>query len=199
MDPDRGRARTPAAQKIIDAAEKLFYECSIHAVGVEAIAAAAGVTKRTLYDRFDSKDAVIEAYLLQRHQRWLSRFDQRLAVSAPPRTGALFDSYFEDVADSSRGCAFLNAAAELPRNHPAMKVVHEHKRCVRKRLETLVSEDAPQLDAQSTADHLFLILEGAIAEHGLHPDRESAREAKALALGVLETSNGSQWHGEQSG
>lgn len=150
----------PAAQKIIDAAEKLFYECSIHAVGVEAIAAAAGVTKRTLYDRFDSKDAVIEAYLLQRHQRWLSRFDQRLAVSAPPRTGALFDSYFEDVADSSRGCAFLNAAAELPRNHPAMKVVHEHKRCVRKRLETLVSEDAPQLDAQSTADHLFLILEG---------------------------------------
>jgi AcrR family transcriptional regulator len=56
-------ALTPAARRILDAAAGLFYAQGIHAVGVEAIAAAAHVTKKTLYDRFGSKEALIAAYL----------------------------------------------------------------------------------------------------------------------------------------
>ena len=81
-------ALTPGARRILDAAERLFYAQGIHAVGVEAIAAEAGMTKRTLYNRFGSKEALVEAYLRQRHERWWVRLQERLAVAPEPRRTA---------------------------------------------------------------------------------------------------------------
>ena len=64
---------TPGARRILDVASALFYERGIHAVGVDTIAAESGVTKRTLYDRFGSKDALVVAYLAERDRRWRER------------------------------------------------------------------------------------------------------------------------------
>jgi AcrR family transcriptional regulator len=61
---------TPAAERILDVAGRLFYANGIHAVGVELIAGQAGVTKKTLYDRFGSKDELVTRYLRRRHERW---------------------------------------------------------------------------------------------------------------------------------
>src|SRR5215203_765493 len=67
-----GRSKTPAADRILWAASEMFYREGIRAVGVDAIAAEAGVTKKTLYEKFGSKDRLIAAYLRARDERWRS-------------------------------------------------------------------------------------------------------------------------------
>src|ERR671917_2260776 len=113
---------TPGAQRILDVASELFYWRGIHAVGVDTIAAESGVTKRTLYDRFGSKDGLIVAYREARDRRWRALITSRLdAPHADPVQRALvpFDVLFEWLAPSSRGCSFVNAFAELSEpEHP---------------------------------------------------------------------------------
>ena len=70
---------TPGARRVLDAASELFYERGIHAVGVDTIAEAAGVTKKTLYDRFGSKEALVVAYLQHRDARWREHLADHLA------------------------------------------------------------------------------------------------------------------------
>ncbi|WP_016700389.1 helix-turn-helix domain-containing protein, partial [Actinoalloteichus spitiensis] len=70
---------TPGARAVLAAASELFYDQGIHAVGVDAIAARAGVTKKTLYDRFGSKERLVVEYLAQRDQRWRAFLTPRLA------------------------------------------------------------------------------------------------------------------------
>jgi AcrR family transcriptional regulator len=67
-----GRSKTPAADRILRAASELFYREGIRAVGVDAIAAEADVTKKTLYEKYGSKDRLIAAYLRARDERWRS-------------------------------------------------------------------------------------------------------------------------------
>lgn len=71
---------TAGAQKILEVASRLFYQHGIYNVGVDTIAAESGFTKRTLYDRFGSKDQLIAIHLKARHQRWWSRMEERLAL-----------------------------------------------------------------------------------------------------------------------
>src|ERR671911_651969 len=67
-----GRSKTPAADRILRAASEMFYREGIRAVGVDAIAAEADVTKKTLYEKYGSKDRLIAAYLRARDERWRS-------------------------------------------------------------------------------------------------------------------------------
>lgn len=177
---------TPGAVRILETASRLFYRHGIHAVGVDTIAAESGVTKRTLYDRFGSKDALVTAYLQHRHDAWWLRLEERLAGASHPRALAVFDGYAEDVADVERGCAFLNSAAELPTDHPGFVVIREHKRAVQERLSVLIAEDCPQpRDSDTLADHVFLLLEGAIAHRGIDMDDHRLKQARELARGLL--------------
>lgn len=178
---------TPGAQRILEVASDLFYRHGIHAVGVDTIAAESGITKRTLYDRFGSKDNLVAVYLKARHAAWWGRLEQRLAEAAAPRTLAVFDAYAQDPLPSDRGCAFLNAAGELPPDHPAQPVIRAHKRAVRALLADLVREDRPGLvEPDGTADELFLLLEGSVAHRGIDEGSTltvRARERVARLLG----------------
>lgn len=177
---------TPRARRILEVASRLFYRHGIHAVGVDTIAAESGVTKRTLYDRFGSKDALVTAYLQERHDTWWARLEQRLASASRPRALAVFDAYAEDAADTARGCAFLNGAAELPADHPGFAVIRKHKHAVRQRLAELVSEDSSDPDdLPAIAEHLFLLLEGAIAHRGIDNDDHRLEQARDLARALL--------------
>src|SRR5690554_2959353 len=106
MSDEDGQKLTAGALKILAAASELFYEHGITAVGVDTIAAHSGVTKRTLYDRFGSKDALVVAYLRRRHEDWWSRWEKRIATAPRPRALTAFNSYAEDARPAGRGCAF---------------------------------------------------------------------------------------------
>jgi AcrR family transcriptional regulator len=175
---------TPGAERILEAASRLFYERGLHAVGVDAIAAESGVTKRTLYDRFGSKDALVEAYLRRRDAHWWARWEQRIVSAASPRALTVFDAYRDDVDLSGRGCAFLNAAAELAPTHPAFPVIRAHKRRVQLRIAELLREDGFAA-ADALADHLYLLVEGAVSQQGIDGDSDRLHRARSLAAAVL--------------
>ncbi len=160
---------TPGALQILDVGSELFYEQGIHAVGVDTIAAESGVTKPILYKNFGSKDGLVVAYLLNRHRWWWSLLEEEVARADHPRALAFFDVYAADHANGHRGCAFLNAAAELPAEHPAHEVIRYHKHSICDRLEELVKEDTdPGLEHRLLANHLFLLLEGAFAHRPIY-------------------------------
>src|SRR5256885_1309811 len=152
-------------ERILAAARELFYRDGIHAVSVDAIATAAGTNKMTLYRHFESKDALVAAYLgelaAETESAW-GAVRTQFPDDADAQLRALLKrvSRFADEA-SGRGCAFVNAAVELgERKHPARKLIEEHKRRQRERLIALC-RDAGYEKPVELADELFLLVEGA--------------------------------------
>lgn len=176
---------TDASLQILEVASDLFYRHGIHTVGVDTIAEESGVTKRTLYNNFGSKDALVSTYLSNRHSAWWQRLEDRISATGSPRALAFFDVYADDVATATRGCAFLNAAAELPRDHAAFETVRYHKRSIEERLAEVIAEDRPDApDPRHLARHVFLLLEGAFVHQGVHGKGLMA-EARSIAEGLL--------------
>lgn len=175
---------TPGARRVLDAATSLFYARGIAAVGVDAIAAASGLTKRTLYDRFGSKEALVVAYLRERDAAWSQRWEQRLAAASGPLTLTVFDAYAEDSDPSGLGCAFLNAAAELPPDHPGWAVIRAHKSRVAERIGDLVASDLGHADPD-LAETVFLLVEGGVSQQRVDGDSRRLLAARRLAAGLL--------------
>ena len=120
---------TPAGRRILNAAGELFYTQGINAIGVDTIARTAGVTKKTLYDRFGSKEALVAAYLTDRRQRWQAWLEDCLEPLSPAdRPLGVFDSLHSWLEQAPRrGCAFVNAAAELATSGQDREVVIAEK------------------------------------------------------------------------
>ena len=175
--------QTPPRERILAAASELFYRQGIRAVGVEAIADAAGTNKMTLYRHFTSKDELVAEYL-----RCLAanagHFWDDLAAAHPGNPRAQLAAWLKameaHVIDTDqRGCALVNAAIELPeKDHPARKVIEQHKGAQRDRLIALCAAagaDEPEL----LADELSLLLEGArVCALSLGPSGPASRLAR---------------------
>ena len=176
---------TPGARRILDVASRLFYDQGIHPVGVDTIAAESGVSKPVLYTNFGSKDGLVVAYLLDRHRWWWGLLEDEVARAESPRALAFFTVYAADHMNSRRGCAFLNAAAELPADHPAHEVIRYHKHSICDLLEELVKEDsAPDIDHRMLGNHLFLLLEGAFAHRPIY-GTEMVWQGREMAARLL--------------
>ncbi|MCO4696342.1 TetR/AcrR family transcriptional regulator [Streptomyces sp. RO-S4] len=160
---------TPAGRRIVAAAEELFYERGITAVGVDLIAEHSGVTKRTLYNRFGSKDNLVAAYLAERDRRWRSAVRAAVEESgtAEEAVTAPFETLREWSATDTRGCAFINALAELPDpGHPAHRVATDQKRWLLRLFEELAGA-AGCPDPAALAARLLVLHEGALATRPL--------------------------------
>ncbi|WP_433800376.1 TetR/AcrR family transcriptional regulator [Actinomycetospora sp. CA-084318] len=189
---------TPGARRILEVASALFYERGIHAVGVDTIAAESGVTKRTLYDRFGSKDALVVAYLAERDRRWRDRVVAALdaAPADPPaRVDAVFEVLAAWTAESGRGCSFINAAAEFPDpDHPARTLVREEKQWLRERF---VDALAGVPDAERVAETLLLLHEGAFVVLSAAQDPDAVAQARRAARSLVESVVGTGPHDPQ--
>ncbi|MFF9205438.1 TetR/AcrR family transcriptional regulator [Streptomyces sp. NPDC014986] len=183
---------TPAALRVLEAATRLFYERGIHAVGVDLIAAEAGVTKKTLYDRFGSKEQVVVEYLADRDERWRV-FLARCLDAAPPapsaRVLAVFDASRAWSAENSpKGCTMVNAHAEISDpSHPAYPIITGQKEWMLGLFTRLVGDISPE-GAEGLGRTLMLLHEGAFVAHGLHvfPDPLAhAREQAEVLLAAL--------------
>jgi AcrR family transcriptional regulator len=155
----------PPRERILQAARELFHREGIHGVSVDALAAAAGTNKMTLYRHFSSRDELIAAYLQTLAAEGEGVWDEARAAY-PGDAEAQLRFLLRRVSDFAaegrgRGCALANAAVELAeRKHPARRVVEAHKRRQRERLVALVRE-AGYARPERLADELFLLVEGA--------------------------------------
>lgn len=176
-------------RRLIQAADDLFYREGIHATGVDAVARRAGVTKMTLYSHFGSKDELVAAYLKERDRRWRCKLEETLKVYSAPREKllAVFEAYVEClVADGLRGCAYVNCAAEFPDpEHPARRVVKEHKAGVRERLRSL-AEEAGAKEPEDLAERLFVVLEGAFITGALEGDEGILERVRPVVEDLLD-------------
>ena len=157
--------RIPPRERILAVAADLFYRHGIRAIGVEAIAEAAGTNKMTLYRHFASKDQLVAGYLRRLAEKASASWD-RLATEHPGDPRAQLRGWLENMAAhvgsrDQRGCALANAAVELPeKDHPARRVIEAFKTAQRRRIIELCSA-ARLSEPEMLADELFLLLEGA--------------------------------------
>ncbi|MDR1044606.1 MAG: TetR/AcrR family transcriptional regulator [Candidatus Adiutrix sp.] len=185
--------KTPSSkEKILIAAERLFYDEGIQSVGIDRIIQEAGVAMNTLYKHFPSKDALVEQYLRDRDVRWRRWFMSytRPQASLAENLLSLFEAlndWFHEAA--FRGCAFINAAGEFGDSHPdVFQISREHKELIyRDVLRLCVEAGIP--DAETLARRMMILIEGAIVRAYLNDDREAAVCAKEVAAKLLPVDN----------
>lgn len=153
-------------QHIIRTSYEIFYHQGFHACGVELLANQAGITKRTLYAHFGSKDALIAAVLDYRHTQFIAKMQDALDRQPEKRIDQAyldFISAWTHEPDFS-GCLFHHACAEFgsPKSAPYQAAV-AHKRQIRQILRERLADNLDANEAQKIADTAFLIGEGMIA------------------------------------
>lgn len=173
-------------ERILETADRLFYRQGIRAVGVDTIAAEIGISKRTLYNHFPSKDALIAAYLERRRARPAPSAPPASATTALEQILATFETLERRFASPDfRGCPFVNAVAEVGQEDRAVKSIakafKESRRLwFRDRLAQL-----GVTDAEALATQLVLLVDGAIAQDLVHDDPTMARAARDAATVLL--------------
>jgi AcrR family transcriptional regulator len=184
------RSPQPTQNRILDAAYKLFRRRGYTRVSIDEIAAAAAVTKRTLYYHFESKDSLLAAVLEAQHKLAFAAFrtfGDKLGGS-PER---IVEALFEDLAvwaDTPRwaGSGFTRLVielADLP-GHPARAIARRHKSMLEGHFAGLL-KDAGAHSPAETARAIWLLSEGAISLILVHGDRGYAAAASRAAKTLL--------------
>jgi len=181
--------RPNAHDALLTATSELTYTRGITGTGVDAIAAQAGVTKRTLYQHFGSKDQLVAEALSERSRRALSNLEAG-ARRRSEETGELAILAFFDVIGNAlstktkAGCAFINASLEINYpGHPIREAALAHLRA-REELVRLLLVEAGADDADLAAQ-VVLLVDGAYAVGGSRRDPAAARHAKAAVAALL--------------
>lgn len=187
--------RLRAADRVSAAADRLFYERGIRAVGVEEIVATAGVTKPSLYRHYPSKNALVGACLEARFEQAMADIDGIEALT-PDDPVATLRALIVHVAaqmgqDGYRGCALTNAAIEFPEaDHPTRRLALSLKMRKRDRLLT-IARRCPTDRPDTLVDALILLLEGARAvshiagSPGAGPAASLTAAADAVLAGLV--------------
>ena len=177
-------------ERILDAADELFYARGIHAVGIDEIVARSGTAKTTLYAHFPSKDDLIASYLQRRSEDWRKYLSEELAHrggTAAERIDAVFMVLGEGCATPGfRGCPFINATAEYPDPaHPARVVADAHRQWVRDLLAGLAAE-ASAADPDALAGRLTLLYDAAMVGAQFDPGGPAPVSAREAARTLVE-------------
>jgi AcrR family transcriptional regulator len=168
-------------ERILETADRLFYLKGIRAIGVDTIAAEIGISKRTLYNHFPSKDALISAYL---ERRFVHPADSD--KSPVEQILGTFDSLERRFASKDfRGCPFVNAVAEVgPENRSVRKIAVAFKESRRLWFRDLLVQIGVA-DPEGLATQLVLLVDGSIAQDLVRDDPAMAKAAKEAAKMLL--------------
>lgn len=186
---ERTRATSDARQRILETADRLFYQEGIRAVGIDRIIAAAGVAKMSLYKHFPSKNALILAVLQHREQEVLAFFEERMKQHRKKNNDPLkvffaaLRDWFETPA--FRGCAFINASVELAQpTHPGFVFARGHKERFGDFLKGVVEQAVGKAGA-TIAPAVSLLVEGAIVSAVMQGKPDAADVARDAALQLV--------------
>jgi AcrR family transcriptional regulator len=183
----------PTRDRIIQAASSLFYHQGLRSVGVDRIAEKAGITKRSLYYHFRSKDDLIAAYLEARDRPNLAAFRawfDDAPGDAADKVEAIF-AHLHDAARSPRwkGCGFLRSSAELVETpgHPALLTAERHKKQFEQWLADALREHGVS-EPEAIARQVRLLIDGAFAVTLLSRDPSYFQSAGKAAATLIQIS-----------
>ena len=181
--------RPNAHDALLGATSELTYAHGITNTGVDAIAARANVTKRTLYQHFGSKDRLVAEALTDRSRRALLALEtnarRRAEETGDPAILALFDVIENALRTKTKaGCAFINASLEINvPGHPVREAALAHLRAREGLVHQLLTEAG--VEDVDLAAQMTLLVDGAYAVGGSRRDPAAARQAKAAAAALL--------------
>ncbi len=180
-------ARPSARERLLAAANELFYAEGVHTVGIDRVIEHAGVAKGSLYNTFGSKDELIRAYLEARHTGLVRRITAALERYDTPRERLL--GVFEAQRDlfsepGYRGCAFVRASAESHPGDLVEQAAAAYRGWVRG-LFTSLAEEAGVPDPQALARQLHLLYDGSGVSARMDHDPAAATAARSAAAVLL--------------
>jgi AcrR family transcriptional regulator len=178
--------RTPR-DRLLDAANELFYAEGVQSVGIDRVIERAGVAKASLYSAFGSKEELVRAYLEARHEKSLARLRSAAADVEDPveRILAVFDSQASTFARADfRGCAFVAADSEAPRGGRIDAEVEAYRRDVHGLFTELASEAGVDQPEQ-LASQLQMLYDGGGVAANLDRNPEIAGPARAAAQALV--------------
>jgi AcrR family transcriptional regulator len=181
------RHRT-AKQRLLQAADELFYNEGIHAVGIDRVIAHAGVAKGSLYYSFAGKEDLVRAYLTERHGKWADRVSAGIEAHTDPRERilAVYDALGALFAEPDyRGCAFMNALAEAAPDSVEAQAATTFRAWVRTLFLGLAA-DADAEDPKQLAESLVVLYDGAVATAQMDKAPQAAQTARQTADLVLD-------------
>lgn len=189
------KSEKPARQKIIESANKLFYEQGYFQTGINQIIEQSGISKATFYTHFKTKEELAETYLKERDQREIDFLNNAVEGNTPDaQLSKLFISIREWQKETKfRGCGFANIAVEVTNpDSPLREVVRGHDTKFREILERIVAkmiEDSPsnesEKDAKKIADQIYLLVEGCIAASQHYSEAWPIDAAMECALDLI--------------
>jgi AcrR family transcriptional regulator len=177
-----------ARERLLAAADKLFYEEGIHVVGIDRVIEEAGVAKASLYACFGSKEGLIVAYIEGRQRRRQERTNRALGKLTSPREKLLgvfdvLDAYIHEPG--FKGCAFMNVSAESPSGG----AVAEAARAARTWSDSLFTDlarDVGVSDPEALAHQFTMLYDGALVSSYMDHDLKAAQRAKSAAAALLD-------------
>jgi AcrR family transcriptional regulator len=176
-------------ERLLEAADKLFYEEGVHAVGIDRVLETAGVAKASLYGTFGSKDNLVAAYLVGRSMRIRERVEAEIGKHDEPRAQilAVFDYLNARALEMSyRGCPFVNACGEGPSLPSAARAAAADHRRWRQdmfvRLATELGADEPG----DLGKRLSLLYDGGVVGSSMDSNPDAPRMARVMAERLLD-------------
>ena len=185
---DNAAAPASARERLLAAADELFYDEGIHVVGIDRIIEKAGVAKATLYSTFGNKEGLILAYLQARLERRQARVNAALATASTPRERvlAVFDVLSNYINDPRfHGCADINASAETEPGSAVEAAVQASRRW-RRSLFVDLARDAGVKDPELLGRQLELLYDGAMVTARVDGTPDAAAVAKQTATALLD-------------
>jgi AcrR family transcriptional regulator len=183
----RGTSRS-ARERLLAAADELFYETGIHSIGIDKVIERAGVAKASLYDVFGSKDELIRSYLQARADTRRARLETRLAKHTSPRErlNAVFEVIAESFAEPRyRGCAFTRANAEAAPTSAVKAICDDYRGWLRDLFASIVKE-AGGARPDAVGRQMLMLYDGAAVAAQLDGDVGAAKGARTAALMMLD-------------
>lgn len=186
--PRTGPDRPAPRERLLTAADELFYEDGICSVGVDRILERADVARASLYGTFGSKDELVRAYLQERSDAWQATVAEVLPArwdTPRDRILGVFELLTEWFgAPGYRGCPFINASAEATSSRAVEEVRDRHRAWVRELFAGL-GREAGARDPEALSAQLVLLYDGSMVGaqlDGSPAPGESARLAAAALL-----------------
>lgn len=178
-----------ARERLLAAADELFYAEGVHTVGIDRVIEQAGVAKSSLYTTFGSKDELVKAYLNGRQAGMQARVSRHLERYTDPveRLLSVFEAQGEDFAEPGfHGCAFTSAVAESP-GTAVTSATNEYRQWVRG-LFTDLAREAGAGHPDTLARELHMIWDGAHLAARLDNAPDIARAAQEAAATLVDAS-----------